>query len=156
MKLIDVNGVKHDFKSNHVYMMLKVGWIFFLLAWILHIIYYKLHPSAVDFRLERVKGKYKEYRRFLFGRSHYKCWSPQQENQERKMNTGDGNEKDKEIELRHLLFNEHVNADEVVAKHHIVTIESTGKDTEYAQKTKQSGELFLRDPFVDFQWIDDL
>jgi len=143
MKLIDVNGVKHEFKSDHIYMMLKVGWIFFLLAWILNIIYYKLHPSAVDFRLERVKGKYKEYRRFLFGRSSCRCWSPQQENQERKVKTGDGNEKDKEIELRHLLFNEQVNADKVVAKHHIVTIESTGENTEYAHNPRQSGELCL-------------
>ena len=59
MKLIDVNGNSHEFTSYHVHMMMIVGWVCFILAWILNIVYYFLHPSAVDFELSRLHEKLK-------------------------------------------------------------------------------------------------
>ena len=59
MKLIDVNGNSHEFTSYHVHMMMAVGWVCFILAWILNIVYYFLHPSAVDFELSRLHEKLK-------------------------------------------------------------------------------------------------
>ena len=59
MKLIDVNGNSHEFTSYHVHMMMIVGWVCFIIAWILNIVYYFLHPSAVDFELSRLHEKLK-------------------------------------------------------------------------------------------------
>ena len=57
MVLIDVNGVPHPLTRHHVHLMLAIGWTAFLLAWLCNIAYYKLHPSAVDFKLERLRNK---------------------------------------------------------------------------------------------------
>ena len=57
MKLVDVNGFEHEITRHHINMMMVVGWISFFLAWILNIVYYALHPSAVDFNLSRLKKK---------------------------------------------------------------------------------------------------
>ena len=59
MKLIDVNGNSHEFTSYHINMMMAVGWVCFILAWILNIVYYFLHPSAVDFKLSTFNQKLK-------------------------------------------------------------------------------------------------
>ena len=124
MKLIDVNGVEHEFKSEHVHMMLHVGWSFFFIAWILNIIYYKLHPSAVDFRFARVKGKFEEYQKSLLGSSN-ESKSLQDIEKTTKTSTVK-NKKIKDFELRPLLDNEHLNTVEVVPDnhHHIVNIDN--------------------------------
>ena len=57
MKLIDVNGFEHEITRHHINMMMAVGWASFFLAWILNIVYYALHPSAVDFNLSRLRKK---------------------------------------------------------------------------------------------------
>ena len=65
MVLIDVNGIPHTFTSKHVKVMLTIGWSTFLLAWLFNILNYKIHPSAVDFDLKRLKSKLFLY---IFGR----------------------------------------------------------------------------------------
>ena len=57
MKLIDVHGVEHKLARHHINWMISVGWLSFFLAAVLNIIYYKLHPSAVDFNLGRMGTK---------------------------------------------------------------------------------------------------
>ena len=57
MKLIDVHGVEHKFARHHINWMISIGWLSFFLAAVLNIIYYKLHPSAVDFNLGRMQRK---------------------------------------------------------------------------------------------------
>ena len=57
MKLIDVHGVEHKLARHHVNWMISIGWVSFFLAAVLNIIYYKLHPSAVDFNFGRIGGK---------------------------------------------------------------------------------------------------
>ena len=38
-------------------MILVIGWVSFLLSWISNIIYYKFHPSGVDFDVGRSKSR---------------------------------------------------------------------------------------------------
>ena len=121
MKLIDVNGAKHEFKRSHVYMMLNVGWSFFFIAWILNIIYYKLHPSAVDFRFARVKEKFQEYKRLVFGNGNGSKSSG--DNEKTRKRTPEENKKTGDIELRPFLENEQL-ITVVPNHHHIVHIEN--------------------------------
>ena len=51
MKLIDVNGNPHVMTPRQVGVMIIIGWASFLLAWIMNIMFYKVHPSSVDFSL---------------------------------------------------------------------------------------------------------
>ena len=57
MRLIDVNGNPHPMTKHQVRMMMLIGWSAFLLAWLMNILFYKTHPSAVDFSLDRFKQK---------------------------------------------------------------------------------------------------
>ena len=57
MKLIDVNGFSHKLTSFHVHMMMLTGWLSFILAWIMNILYYKIHPSEVIFDSKKFKEK---------------------------------------------------------------------------------------------------
>ena len=57
MRLIDVNGIPHPMSKFQVRMMMLIGWMAFLLAWLMNILFYKVHPSAVDFSLKRYKEK---------------------------------------------------------------------------------------------------
>ena len=57
MKIIDVNGRPHTLTQYQVQNMLVISWVFFLLSWIFNILYYKVHPSAVDFNLKRSRAK---------------------------------------------------------------------------------------------------
>ena len=50
MKLIDVNGYEHDLTKCQVRIMYMLGFSAFILSSIMNICYYKVHPSAVDFR----------------------------------------------------------------------------------------------------------
>ena len=53
MKLIDVNGMEHQITSYNVSVMLAIGWTSFLLSYLFNLIFYVLHPSAVDFDRSR-------------------------------------------------------------------------------------------------------
>ena len=57
MKLIDCNGYKHDMTKRQVRIMYAIGFTAFILSWIMNLCYYKVHPSAVDFRPKTFKEK---------------------------------------------------------------------------------------------------
>ena len=57
MKLIDVNGDPHRLTPDQVTTMIIVGWAAFLLAGVMNIAYYKVHPSSVDFSPSRLWKK---------------------------------------------------------------------------------------------------
>ena len=57
MKLIDVNGYPHDLTPYQVRMMIAFGWIAFFLSWMFNVLFYAVHPSAVDFNLKRLREK---------------------------------------------------------------------------------------------------
>ena len=57
MRLIDVNGNSHPMTKHQVRMMMLLGWVAFLFAWLMNILFYKVHPSAVDFSPKRYKEK---------------------------------------------------------------------------------------------------
>ena len=57
MKLIDVNGNAHKLTPQQVTGMIIVGWVAFLLAGVMNIAYYKVHPSSVDFSPSRLWKK---------------------------------------------------------------------------------------------------
>ena len=57
MEIIDVNGRPHSLTQYHVHMILVIGWVSFLLSWISNIIYYKFHPSGVDFNVGRSSSR---------------------------------------------------------------------------------------------------
>ena len=65
MRLIDVNGIPHPMTKFQVKMMILIGWLAFLLAAVMNIVFYKVHPSFVDFSLKRYKEKGSIY---FFGR----------------------------------------------------------------------------------------
>ena len=65
MKLIDVNGNPHRLTPQQVTTMLITGWAAFLLAGVMNIAYYKVHPSSVDFSPKRL---WKKMFIYLFGR----------------------------------------------------------------------------------------
>ena len=47
MKIIDVNGLPHELTESQVRMMITIGWLTFLAAWVMTICFYKTHPNAV-------------------------------------------------------------------------------------------------------------
>ena len=57
MKLIDVNGYKHDMTKRQVRIMYTLGFSAFILSWIMNLCFYKVHPSSVDFRPETFHEK---------------------------------------------------------------------------------------------------
>ena len=57
MEIIDVNGRPHSLTQYQVQMILVIGWVSFLLSWISNIIYYKFHPSGVDFNVGRSRSR---------------------------------------------------------------------------------------------------
>ena len=65
MKLIDVNGDPHRLTPHQVITMIIVGWTAFLLAGVMNIAYYKVHPSSVDFSPRRL---YKKMFIYLLGK----------------------------------------------------------------------------------------
>ena len=67
MKLIDVNGVPHDLTDAQVMIMITIGWLTFLAAWAMNILFYLTHPSAVDFSPKRFRNKMFIY---IFGRKY--------------------------------------------------------------------------------------
>ena len=57
MEIIDVNGRHHPLTQYQVLMMLVIGWVSFILSWLSNIIYYKFHPSGVDFNVGRSRSR---------------------------------------------------------------------------------------------------
>ena len=53
MQIKDVNGRPHPLTQYQLQMILIIGWVSFFLSWICNIIYYKFHPSGVDFNVGR-------------------------------------------------------------------------------------------------------
>ena len=49
MRLIDVNGAPHVLTEYQVRMMITIGWVTFLAAWLMNLLNYKVHPSSVNF-----------------------------------------------------------------------------------------------------------
>ena len=67
MRLIDVNGLPHELTEFQVRMMITIGWLTFLAAWVMTICFYITHPSAVDFSPKRFKDKMFIY---IFGKKY--------------------------------------------------------------------------------------
>ena len=57
MEIKDVNGRPHPLTQYQVQMILVIGWVCFFLSWICNIIYYKVHPSGVDFNVGRSRAR---------------------------------------------------------------------------------------------------
>ena len=73
MRLVDVNGAPHVLTEYQVKMMITIGWVTFLAAWLMNLLNYKVHPSSVNFT---PKGKMFLYifgtkynLRYILGRS---------------------------------------------------------------------------------------
>ena len=49
MRLIDVNGAPHVLTEYQVRMMITIGWLTFLAAWLMNLLNYEVHPSSVIF-----------------------------------------------------------------------------------------------------------
>ena len=64
MRLIDVNGAPHVLTEHQVRMMITIGWVTFLAAWLMNLLNYKVHPSSVNFSH---KGKMFIY---IFGKKY--------------------------------------------------------------------------------------
>ena len=58
MEIKDVNGRPHDLTQHQVQMIMMFGWAAFFLSWISNVLYYKVHPSAVDFNCRRFRSKF--------------------------------------------------------------------------------------------------
>ena len=48
MKIKDIYGIDHDLTPYHIHVMLGVGWGCYLGSWVFNVIYYNVHPSAVE------------------------------------------------------------------------------------------------------------
>ena len=48
MKIKDIYGNDHDLTPYHIHVMLGVGWGCYLGSWVFNVIYYNVHPSAVE------------------------------------------------------------------------------------------------------------
>ena len=55
MTLIDVHGNPHKLTQKQVTNLIIIGWAAFFSSWIMNILYYKLHPSDVDFSKKRFR-----------------------------------------------------------------------------------------------------
>ena len=57
MRLVDMNGNTHLMTRFQVRMMIMIGWLAFLLAGLMNVLFYKVHPSFVDFSPKRFEEK---------------------------------------------------------------------------------------------------
>ena len=69
MRLIDVNGAPHVLTEHQVKMMITIGWVTFLAAWLMNILNYKVHPSSVNFSPKEKMFIY------IFGKKYNLCKS---------------------------------------------------------------------------------
>ena len=49
MRLIDINGAQHVLTESQVRMMITIGLLTFLAAWLMNLLNYTVHPSSVNF-----------------------------------------------------------------------------------------------------------
>ena len=57
--------------------MLMIGWFSFIISWCVNLLFYKLHPSSVDFN----KGRFRAARGFIHIRGRKKIiMAPKEEN----------------------------------------------------------------------------
>ena len=61
LHLTGVNGMKIEIQPYHICVMLALGWTCFFLSYIMNFIYYKIHPSGVDFKKERFRKRLNFY-----------------------------------------------------------------------------------------------
>ena len=61
MKLIDINGMTQEKTIHHVTMMMAVGWVTFLLSYVVNVAFYMIHPSGVDINRSRFRNKWYFY-----------------------------------------------------------------------------------------------
>ena len=60
-----------------VRVMLMIGWISFIISWCFNLLFYKLHPSSVDFD----KGRFRAQKGFIHIRGRKKIiMAPKEEN----------------------------------------------------------------------------
>ena len=59
MTMVDVHGRVHDkiLTRDLVRVILITGWFSFLLSWMFNIMYYRVHPTAVDFNPSRSRAR---------------------------------------------------------------------------------------------------
>ena len=57
MSLVDVHGRVRLLTEHQVHVTLVIGWVSFLLSWMFNIMYYRVHPSAVDFNPSRSRAR---------------------------------------------------------------------------------------------------
>ena len=59
MTIVDLHGrVRHEMLTGYkVWIILITGWVSFLLSWMFNIMYYRVHPSAVDFKPSRSRAR---------------------------------------------------------------------------------------------------
>ena len=58
MVLVDVNGRENPLTAGQILGILGIGWASSIIAFVLNLVYYKAHPSAIDFgSLERFKKR---------------------------------------------------------------------------------------------------
>ena len=69
MRLIDVNGAPHVLTEHQVMMMITIGWVTFLAAWLMNLLNYKVHPSSVKFSPKEKMFIY------IFGKKYNLCKS---------------------------------------------------------------------------------
>ena len=55
--LVDVNGISHNLTRVNIIKLLVFGWVFYTLAIIFNLIYYKIHPSFTDFSPASIKQR---------------------------------------------------------------------------------------------------
>ena len=69
MKLIDIHGAPHELTEHQVRMMITIGWVTFLAAWLMNLLNYKVHPSSVNFSPKEKMFIY------IFGKKYnlYRC-----------------------------------------------------------------------------------
>ena len=57
MSIVDMNGRFRPLTGHQVHVTLVIGWVSFLLSWMFNIMYYRAHPSAVDFHPSRSRAR---------------------------------------------------------------------------------------------------
>ena len=67
MRLIDVNGAPHVLTEFQVKIMITIGWVTFLAAWLMNLLNYTVHPSSVNYSPKEKMFIY------IFGKKYNLC-----------------------------------------------------------------------------------
>ena len=57
VKIVDLNGRPSYLTQFEVHMILLIGWMAFIVSNILNMVHYTVHPSQVDFNLNRFRSR---------------------------------------------------------------------------------------------------